>query len=183
MEIDDALKLRIIQAINNVMKSQSICDAGIDLKDSEVQSVLAQDKGGFCRELFTENGKIAVKVKWNKKELLFTCSIAILKKQKDGKWHCETRFDDAHNSRHCDMDFHSWHGKFFDGDLVIYKAQCPLLCQIINSLPKEKVDEWKIRLFKEYMLGESRQKERFNVPSKYIHSKPSPTMHHETESP
>lgn len=143
------------------MKYQSKCDGGIELNDPEVKNLLLQNKGGFNGKFTLPDGKQGVvTIKWNKKELFFACSIAFLKKQKDGKLHCEARFDDAHGSRHFDADFPFGKTKMFGGDFTEIKTQCPILIQIIKSLPKDRADAWKIKLFEEIVLGNKRRLHR-----------------------
>jgi hypothetical protein len=167
MEIDADLKPRIIRAIENLMKNQSEPDCGINTNDPEVQSALLQHKGGFGRErVLSKDSKIVVTVRWNRKELFFACSIAFLKKQKGAKWYCEGRFDDAHDCRHFDADFAFGQTKMFSGEFAEFKAQCPILIQIINSLPKEKAEEWKIKLFREIAVGNRKKKEYLENPKR-----------------
>ena len=159
MIINPELKPRIIKAMGALMKIQSKPDCGFNLDDPEEKSMLMRKKGGFSRERSLHNGqRMVVKVKWDKAEMLFACSIAFLKKQPDGKWHCDVRFDDAHDCRHCDIDLPLGKTKMFGGYAEI-KAQCPILIQIIKSLPQEKADEWKLKLFKEIVVGNQRWKE------------------------
>lgn len=135
----------VIETINSLIKNQSTCDGGIDVNDHEVENLLLQNKGGFGKEPITSsNRRLVVTVKWNKEEMFFACSIAFLKKQ-EGKWHCDGRFDDAHNCRHFDADFDFGKSKMFDGRFAEIKAECPVLFKIIESLPKDKADVWKIK--------------------------------------
>jgi hypothetical protein len=113
--------------------------------------------------------------------MFFACSIAFLKKQNDGKWHCEGRFDDAHGCRHFDADFPFGKTKMFDGRFAEIKAQCPILFQIIESVPKEKADAWKIKLFSEIVVGNEKRKEYLNNPNRvhftgddFSHGQPNP---------
>lgn len=162
MEINRDIKPVIIQAIENLMKKSSKPDCGINPNDLETQNALLQNRGGFGREcILSKDRKVVITVRWNKKELFFACSIAFLKKQKGSKWHCEGRFDDAHGCRHFDADFPLGKTKMFGGELTEFKAQCPVLIQILKSLPKEKADEWKIKLFKEIVVGNCRKEEYF----------------------
>jgi hypothetical protein len=164
MEIDADLKPKVIEAIDSVMKNQSKCDY-INIYDPEVKDTLLQNKGGFGRELTLPKQRVVVTIKWNKKELFFACSIAFLKKQKNGKWHCEGRFDDAHDCRHFDADLPLGKTKMFDGKFTEFKLQCPILAQIIKSLPKEKADAWKIKLFSEIVLGNQKRISQQPKPS------------------
>lgn len=166
MEIDADLKPKVIEVIDSLMKNQSKCDGGIDLNDPEVKDVLLQNKGGFGRELTLPKQRVVVTVKWNKEKLFFACTIAFLKKQKNGKWHCEGRFDDAHSCRHFDADFPLGKTKIFDGQFTEFKLQCPIFSQIIQSLPKERADVWKIKLFSEIVLGNHKRKEYLKNPNR-----------------
>jgi hypothetical protein len=96
------------------MKNQSKCDGGIDIDDPEVQNSLFQKKGEFSKEFILSKRRIIVTVKWNKEKLFFACIIAFLKRQENGKWYCEGRFDDAHDCRHFDASFPSGKTKMFD---------------------------------------------------------------------
>jgi hypothetical protein len=161
------LKPRIVEVIGSAMKNQSKCDC-VNLNDIEVKRVLLQNEGYFGRELKTLNRRIVVKIRWNKRKMFFGCSIAFLIKQKDGSWKCEIRFDDNHGCRHLDIDSPIGRTKIIDGRLALIKIECPILSEIINSLPKDKADRWKIKLFEEIVIGNEKYKEYLNNP-KRIH--------------
>lgn len=168
LKVESDLKSKIVDTIDCLMKNQSKCDGGIDLTDPKVQNSLLQKKGGFSRELILPKQRVVITVKWNKEKLFFACTIAFLKQQKNGKWRCEGRFDDAHGCRHFDADIHLGRTKMFDGQFTEFKLQCPIFSQIIGSLPKEKADEWKINLFKEIVDGNQRKKTYFENPDRII---------------
>jgi hypothetical protein len=149
------------------MKNQSKCDC-INLDDLEVRKVLLQNEGGFGRELKTPNLRVVVKIRWNKRKMFFGCSIAFLIRQKDGSWKCEIRLDDNHECRHLDVDSPMGRTKMIDGRLALIKVECPILSEIINSLPKERANAWKIKLFEEIVIGNQKRKEYLNNP-KRIH--------------
>jgi len=133
-----------------------------------VKKVLLQNEGGFERELNSPNLRVVVKVRWNKEKTFFSCSIAFLEKEKDKKWKCQIRFDDAHECRHLDVDSPIGRTKIVDGRLALIKVECPILSEIINSLPKDRADAWKIKLFEETVIGNQKHKEYLNNP-KRIH--------------
>lgn len=154
------------------MKNQSKCDY-INLDNPEVKKMLSQNEGEFRREGNPSErnrivdrlmDRIVVKVNWNKEKMFFNCSIVFLKKQKDGSWKCVMRFDDAHECRHVDVDLPMGRTKMIDGQLALIKVECPILSAIINSLPKDKVDVWKIKLFDEIVIGNQKRKEYLNNP-------------------
>jgi hypothetical protein len=148
------------------MKNQSKCDC-INRDDPEVKKMLSQNEGEFRQEGNpSERDRIVVKVSWNKEKLFFNCSIVFLKKQKDGSWKCVMRFDDAHECRHVDVDLPMGRTKMIDGRLALIKAECPILSGIINSLPKDRADAWKIKLFDEIVIGNQKRKEYLNNPEK-----------------
>jgi hypothetical protein len=159
------LKPRIVEVIDSAMKNQSKCDC-INLDDPEVKKVLMQNEGGFGRELKTPNLRVVVKIRWNKRKLFFGCSIAFLIKQKDGSWKCEIRFDDNHGCRHLDVDSPMGRTKMIDRRLALIKVECPILSKIVNSLPKDKADAWKIKLFEEIVIGNQKHKEYLNNPKR-----------------
>ena len=98
--------------------------------------------------------------------MFFSCSIVFLNKQKDKKWHSPIRFDDSHGCRHADIDLQSGKTKIFHEKLILAKIECPILCRIVNSLPKATADEWKINLFKEFLIGNQKYKEYIENPKK-----------------
>ena len=163
--VESDLKKKIIEFIDSAMKNQSKCEA-INLDDVMVQKALLQKKGILDNKLTLPKFRGIVKVKWNKEKLYFGCSIVFLDKQKDGKWYCSMRFDDAHGSRHLDVDLPIGRTKIFDGKLDLIKIECPILHRIINSLPKAKADEWKIDLFKKILIGKQKHKEYLKNPNK-----------------
>jgi len=158
------------------MKNQSKCDC-INLDDPEVKKILPQNEGEFRREGNPSErdrivdrlmDRIVVKVSWNKEKMFFNCSIAFLKKQKDGSWKCMMRFDDAHECRHVDVDLPMGRTKMIDGRLALIKVECPILSEIINSLLEDRANTWKIKLFDEIVIGNQKRKEYLNNP-KRIH--------------
>jgi hypothetical protein len=163
----EPLKPRIVEVIDSAMKNQSKCDC-INLDNPEVRKVLLQNEGGFGRELKTPNLRVVVKIRWNKRKTFFGCSIAFLRKQKDGSWKCEIRFDDNHECRHLDVDSPMGRTKMIDGRLALIKVECPILSDITSSLPRDRADAWKTKLFEEIVIGNQKQKEYLNNP-KRIH--------------
>lgn len=121
-----------------------------------MKKMLQKSKGKLKREyVFSDRDRKAVMyISWNKEKLFFNCSIVFLRKQKDGKWKCPIRWDDAHGYRHLDSENKL---KMPSGRLL--RLQCPILYAIINSLPKDKADTWKAKLFDEFALGEQKWKE------------------------
>lgn len=135
--------------------------------------MLSQNEGESRRECNSLErdrmvDRIIVKVSWKKEKMFFNCVIAFLKKQKDGSWKCMMRFDDAHECRHVDVDLPTGRTKMIDGRLALIKVECPILSEIINSLPEDRADEWKIKLFDEIVIGNQKRKEYLNNP-KRIH--------------
>ncbi len=146
------------------MKNQSKCD-GINLDNPEAKKMLSQNEGEFERKGNpSERDRIVVKVSWNKEKMFFNCSIVFLEKQEDGKWKCVMRFDDAHECRHVDVDLPMGRTKMIDGRLALIKVECPILSAIINSLPEDTADVWKIKLFDEIVIGNQKRKEYLNNP-------------------
>jgi len=150
------------------MKNQSKCDF-INLDDPEVKKMLSQNEGEFKREGNLSKrdrivDRIIVKVSWNKENVFFNCSVAFLKKQKDGSWKCMVRFDDSHECRHVDVDLPMGRTKMIDGRLALIKVECPILSEIINSLPEDRANAWKIKLFEEIVIGNQKRKEYLNDP-------------------
>jgi hypothetical protein len=154
-----------IEFIDSVMKNESKCEA-FNPNDLLVREALLQEKGRLINELNSPKCRAIVKVRWNKERLYFSCSIAFLEKQKDGKSPCIMRFDDNHNCRHLDADLHGGKTKIFHKKFVYAKIECPLFHHIINSLPKAKADEWKINLSKEILLAKQKHKEYRKNPNK-----------------
>ena len=152
-----------VEAINSLMKNQSKCDC-ISLDDPEVKRMLLQNEGEFKRECNPTDLRVVVTVRWNKEKLIFKCSIIFLEKQNDKKAKCVIRFDDAHECRHVDVDLSMGRTKMIDGRLALIKVECPILSAIINSLPKDKADVWKIKLFDEIVIGNQKRKEYLNNP-------------------
>jgi hypothetical protein len=144
------------------MKNQSKCEY-INLNDPEVMKRLLQDEGEFKRgcNLPKSNRNVLVKVRWNKNELVFKCSIVFLEKGK-----CVMRFDDEHECRHGDVNLHGGRTKIISGQFAQIKVECPILAEIINSLPKDKADAWKIKLFDEIVIGNQKWKEYLNNPKR-----------------
>lgn len=148
------------------MKNQSKCDC-INLDDPETKRILSQNRGGFKREgNLSGNRRAIINVSWNKEKMFFGCSVAFLRKQKDGSWKCEIRFDDNHECRHLDVDSPMGRTKMIDGRLALIKVECPILSEIINSLPKDRADAWKIKLFEEIVIGNQKHKEYLNNPQR-----------------
>lgn len=163
----EPLKSRIVEVITSAMKNKSKCDC-VNLDDPEVKKALLQNEGRFKRELKKPNSGVVAKISWNKEKSFFGCSIAFLNKQKDGNWKCRMRFDDNHGCRHVDVDLPMGRTKMIDGRLARIEVECPILSGLINSLPEEKADAWKIKLFKEIVIGNQKRKEYLNNP-KRIH--------------
>lgn len=85
-----------------------------------------------------------------------------------GTWKCFARFDDAHGYRHCDfLDYKEL--KMPIGPL--FKIECPILSAIINSLPKDKADMWKVKLFDEFEIARQEREQLFEKLSKGSHRK------------
>lgn len=112
------------------------------------------ERYGFFYDPYHE---MDIKVSWNKEKQSFNCSIAHLEKQKNGQWKCTIRFDDAHSVRHMDYDDEKL--KMMSDGFVLHKVRCPILIALINSLPKDKADTWKLKLWDEMTLGEQKSKE------------------------
>jgi hypothetical protein len=148
------------------MKSQSHSCTDLDVPD--MKKKLLQNKGKFKREFDSKNRdlKTVLNVSWNKEKMSFNCSIAHLEKQKDGSWKCVMRFDDAHECRHADVDLPAGRTKMISGRFAKIKVECPILIEIINSLPKDKADEWKTKLFDEIVIGNQKWKEYLNNPER-----------------
>lgn len=148
------------------MKNQSRCNY-ISLDDPETKRILSQNEGRFKRERdLSENNRVIINVSWNKEKMSFNCSIAFPEKEKDGTWKCVVRFDDAHECRHVDIDLPMGRTKIIDGRLALIKVECPILSKIINSLPKERADAWKMKLFEEIIVGNQKHEEYLNDPEK-----------------
>lgn len=150
------------------MKSQSHSCTDLDVPD--MKKKLLENKGKFKREFVSKNldRRIVVNVSWNKEKMSFNCSIAHLEKQKDGSWNCVMRFDDAHECRHSDIDFPVGRTKLISGKFARIKVECPILIEIIKTLPKDKADRWKIKLFDEIVIGNQKWKEYLSDPKKLI---------------
>jgi hypothetical protein len=132
----------------------------VDLGYPDIERKLSENSGNLkLREhvLSNPNHKIVFSVSWNKEKLSFNCSIAYLKKQENGKWKNAIRFDDAHGVRH--MDSPEVKLKLMSDGFVLHKVRCPILIALINSLPKNKADTWKLKLFDEMTIGEQKSKE------------------------
>lgn len=154
------------------MKNQSKCDF-INLDDPEVKKMLSQNKGEFKlegnpseRDTIVDRmmDRIFFKVSWNKEKMFFNCSVAFLKKQKDGNWKCIMRFDDAHECRHADVDLPMGRTKMIDGRFALIKVECPILSEIVNSLPEDRANAWKTKLFEEIVIGNQKRKEYLKNP-------------------
>ena len=149
-------------------KNRSICD-GINLDDQQLKRIILQNKGAVKQErILSERKRIVVKVSWNKRKMFFNCSIVFLEKQNNGSWKCVVRFDDNHECRHMDVDLPTGRAKMIYGRLTLAKVECPILSGIIDSLPKEKADAWKIRLFHEITLGNHKRKEFLKNPKIHL---------------
>jgi len=121
----------------------------VDLNDPNIKKMLSENKGRFKKEYFRSNLKIIIDVRWNKEKFMFRCSIIIFEKQNDGSWEHKLRFDDSHGFRHMDME----NVKMPSGKFTLLKAECPILCTFIDSLPEEQGDRWKTKLFDEFEIG------------------------------
>lgn len=119
--------------------------------------MLSENEGGFQQEYFRGNHKIIIKVRWNKERLMFKCSSVIFDKQENGSWKQILRFDDSHGFRHTDIE--KFRLKMPSGKFTLLKTECPILCTLIDSLPKEQADAWKIKLFNEFEIGMQKWKE------------------------
>ena len=130
-----------------------------DLGYLDIERKLSENNGKLKSEHVSSNPnhKTVFKVGWNKEALAFNCSIAYLKKQDNGEWKCVIRFDDAHGVRH--MDYEDKKLKLMSDGFVLHKVRCPILITLINSLPKDKADAWKLKLWDEMTLGEQKSKE------------------------
>lgn len=164
----EPLKSKIVKVIGSAMKNQSKCDF-INLDNSEVKKMLLQNEGEFRLKGNSSKrdgivDRIIVKVSWNKEKMFFNCSVAFLKKQKNGSWKCIMRFDDCHECRHADVDLPIGKTKMIDGQFALIKVECPILSQIINSLPEDRANTWKIKLFEEILIGNQKRKEHLNNP-------------------
>ena len=146
------------------MKSQSHSCTDLDAPD--MKKKLLQNKGKFKREFGSKNRdlRIVLNVSWEKEKMSFNCSIAYLEKRKDGSWKCVMRFDDAHECRHADVDLPAGRTQMISGRFAKMKVECPILIEIINSLPKDKADEWKTKLYDEIVVGNQKWKEYLNDP-------------------
>lgn len=154
-----------VEVIDFAMKNQS--NPCINLNDSEVKKKLLQNEGSLRLERNSADFRMVVNVRWNKEKLFFNCSIVFLEKQEDGKWKCVMRFDDAHECRHADVDY-GGRAKMVSGRFALIKVECPILSAIINSLPKDRADVWKIKLLDEIVIGNQKWKEFLNNPEKSV---------------
>jgi hypothetical protein len=139
------------------MKSQTHSYTDLDVPN--MKKTLLQNKAKFKREIAFKdpNRKMVINVSWNKEKMFFNCSIAYLRTQKDGEWKNPIRFDDAHGYRHLDSEQKL---KMPIGELL--KLRCPILIAVINSMPKDKADMWKAKLFDGLLKGEEKR-ENWNM--------------------
>ena len=140
-------------------RRQYLSQPCIDLNNPNIRKMLLQNKGRFEQGYFRGNLKIIINIRWNKERLMFKCSIVILEKQDDESWKHKLRFDDSHGFRHADacMDFEKV--KIPSGKFTLAKVECPILCILIDTLPKEKADAWKTKLSNEFEIGVQKWKE------------------------
>ena len=139
------------------MKKKSRCDF-IDINNPEVKKRLLQNEGEFKGESISQNGNFFFKIRWKKDQFVFKCSVGFLQKGKS------MRFDDEHECRHADVNLNGVRTKMFDGKFVMFKAECPLLWEILNSLPKDKAEVWKNKLFDEIGIGIQKREEYLKNP-------------------
>jgi hypothetical protein len=135
--------------IIDLMMTKHNTNPCINLKDPIIKSMLLRNRGKLRWERqYASNKKYVVCLSWNKEKLFFNCSIVFLEKQEKDKWKSEIRIDDAHGFRHADCK-----DEIKMPLSTLLRIECPVLAVIINSLPEEKANVWKIRLFDEIGVG------------------------------
>jgi len=107
--------------------------------------LVSESKGNIKLDRFHNSALKEVKyISWDKENLMFGCSMQMLKKE-NSEWKPFVRIDDKHGFRHSHVN-KSKVTDHMPGNSIC-EIECPILSLIINSLPDEKARSWKIKLF------------------------------------
>ncbi len=138
--------------IIDLMMRKSNTRPCINLKDPMIKDMFLQKKGKLRWERqIASNEKYVVCLSWNKEKFFFNCSIVFLEKKENDEWKSKMRFDDAHGYRH--VDYKDEIKMPMGSNGVLIKIECPVFAEIINSLPEERANLWKIKLFDKIGVG------------------------------
>ncbi len=153
--------------IDSMMKNNPSIPDCLDFDNPNVKKILLKDKGRLRweREYNYGNLRVITHIRWNKERLFFNCSVVLLRRQENGEWKAAMRFDDAHGYRHCDYEKKEFSAKIPMSTLI--RIECPILSEIIKSLPKHRAEEWKRKLFDEIGFGIQKRGEFFKSRNKF----------------